>query len=242
MSEIRKVCLDPGHDGGNTANKSPDGSYYEHEFCLDMGKRIRAILERHSVAVTMTRVDGQAVSLARRCEIANSIPGLDLFVSLHSNAVGGSGWSSASGWSAYIYGPGGSRELAAQDILEAVKAAGIAVRSHPIVYDPELYVLRRTNAPAVLLEQGFHTNQGDVEKLKDPAYRRRLAEAEARGILTYLGLPWRDDLTESQRAVQWVQENGIMLGGTDGELMLDQPVTRRQFAVMLYRYHQMMEP
>lgn len=242
MSEAKKVCLDPGHDAGNLANKSPDGAYYEHEFCLDMGKRIRSILERHGVSVTMTRVDGEAVSLARRCEIANSIPGLNLFVSLHSNAAGSGGWSTASGWSEYIYGPGGDRERAAQDILEAVRAAGIAVRSTPIVYNPDLYVLRHTTAPAVLLEQGFHTNQGDVENLKTPAYRQRLAEAEAEGILRYLGIASAHTPAESELALQWVQESGIMLGSADGDLMLDQPVTRRQFAVMLYRYHLQAEP
>ena len=144
MSEMKKVCLDPGHDAGNLANTSPDGTYYEHKFCLDMGKRIQAVLERHRVAVTMTRTDGKEVSRAKRCEIANGIPGLNLFVSLHSNAAGSSGWSSASGWSEYIYGPGGDREKAAQDILATVKAAGITVRSTPIVYDPGLYVLRRS--------------------------------------------------------------------------------------------------
>ena len=77
---------------------------------------------------------------------------LDLFASLHSNAAAGDGWSSAKGWSVYLYGPGGDRERAARDILEQVRAAGIAVRSTPIVYDPELYVLKHTKAPAVLLE------------------------------------------------------------------------------------------
>ena len=124
--------------------------------------------------------------------------------------------------------------------MAAVKAAGITVRSTPIVYDPGLYVLKHTVAPAVLLEQGFHTNQGDVANLKDAAYRQRLAEAEAKGILTYLGIPWKEDTanTDFERAIQWVRENGIMLGNTDGDMMLDQPVTRKQFAVMLYRYHE----
>ena len=237
MSEQKKVCLDPGHDAGNLANKSPDGTYYEHEFCLDTGRRIRDILERHGVAVTMTRDGDSAVSLAERCAVANDIPGLNLFVSLHSNAAGGSGWSAASGWSAYIYGPGGDRERAAQDILAAVRAAGIAVRGEPIVYDPKLYVLRHTKAPAVLLEQGFHTNQGDVANLKNAAYRQRLAEAEAKGILRYLGLVWQSP-DEVEQAVAWAVENGIMRGNEEGDLMLSEPVTRRQFDVMLWRYHQ----
>ena len=242
MSEREKrVCLDPGHDAGNLANKSPDGAYYEHAFTLDLGKRLEQLLTARGVAVTMTRTGGAAVSLAKRCEIANSIPDLNLFVSLHSNAAGGDGWSSAKGWSVYLYGPGGDRERAAQDILAQVRAAGIAVRSTPIVYDPELYVLKHTKAPAVLLENGFHTNREEAALLGQPAYRQKLAEAEAKGILEYLGIPWTDDGEETdyekevRAAVAWLTENGIMRGNSQGDLMLDQPLTRRQFAVMEYR-------
>ena len=193
MSEMKKVCLDPGHDAGNLANKSPDGTYYEHVFTLDLGKRLEKLLTDRGVSVTMTRTGGGAVSLARRCEIANSIPDLDLFVSLHSNAAAGGGWSSAKGWSVYLYGPGGDRERAAQDILEQVRAAGIAVRSTPIVYDPELYVLKHTKAPAVLLENGFHTNREDAALLKGSAYRDKLARATAQGVCKYLGVAWAED-------------------------------------------------
>ena len=87
-----RVCLDPGHDAGNLANRSPDGTYYEQEFTLDLGKRLEKLLTDRGVAVTMTRTGGEAVSLAKRCEIANSIPDLDLFASLHSNAAAGDGW------------------------------------------------------------------------------------------------------------------------------------------------------
>ena len=33
----------------NTVNKSPDSTYFEHEFALDMAKRIKAHLERYGV-------------------------------------------------------------------------------------------------------------------------------------------------------------------------------------------------
>ena len=242
MSEQgKRVCLDPGHDAGNLANKSPDGTYYEHEFTLDLGKRLEKLLTDRGVSVTMTRTGGEAVSLAKRCEIANSIPDLDLFVSIHSNAAGGSGWSSAKGWSVYLYGPGGDRERAAQDLLEQVQAAGITVRSTPIVYDPELYVLKHTRAPAILVENGFHTHQEEAALLGQAAYRQKLTVAEAKGILEYLGIPWGDDggvsdyQAEVQAAVAWLTENGILQGNGQGDLLLDQPLTRRQFAVMEYR-------
>ncbi len=190
MNEKKTVCLDAGHDAGNLANRSPDGTYYEHEFALDMAKRIRTHLERCGVAVTETRPDGQAVSLQERCKIANGIQGLDLFVSLHSNAAASSGWSSAKGWSCYLYGAGGEREKAAQAILKQVKAAGITVRTTALVYDPALYVLKNTAAPAVLIEHAFHTNQEDTENLKSEVWRAKVAQAEAKGIAEYLGVPW----------------------------------------------------
>ena len=252
VSEKKTVCLDPGHDAGNTANKSPDGTYYEHEFCLDMGKRIKAHLERCGVTVAMTRNTGTAVTLANRCKIANAIQGLDLFVSLHSNAAAGSGWSSAKGWSTYIFSTGGKAETAAKNILKAVKAVGVAVRSTPIVTDPELYVLKGTVAPAVLIEHAFHTNQEDVANLKDDTWRASVAAAEAQGIVAYLGLSWvpeeaqeapetpetpdpPEEPTELELAEAYVKDKGIMEGYADGDMHLDDPVTRKQLMLVAYR-------
>ena len=213
----KTVVLDAGHDAANLANKSPDGSYYEHEFSLDMAKRIGAHLRRCGVTVVETRPDGAAVSLAERCAVANNIKGLDLFVSLHSNAAGGSGWSSARGWSAYVYGAGGERELAANTIAAWVRQVGVTLRSAPIVYDPSLYVLKHTVAPAVLIEHAFHTNQADVANLLDDAWRATVAEAEARGIMYYLGAVWVPETSqepsvdvELERAVDALAAAGII--------------------------------
>ena len=217
VDETKTVVLDAGHDAANLANRSPDGSYYEHEFCLDMAKRIGAHLRRCGVTVVETRPDGAAVSLAERCAIANDIKGLDLFVSLHSNAAGGSGWSGARGWSAYVYGAGGERERAAGAILARVRETGTAVRSAPIVYDPSLYVLKHTAAPAVLIEHAFHTNEADVENLKNADWRSAVAEAQARGITDYLGIVWvsqppreSDEDEELEQAVDALAAAGII--------------------------------
>ncbi|MEB3243129.1 MAG: N-acetylmuramoyl-L-alanine amidase, partial [Cyanobacteriota bacterium] len=48
------------------------------------------------------------------------------------------------------------------------------------------YVIRRTMMPSVLTEMGFVTGQIDAPRLADPNHRRRLAQAVAAGILTYL--------------------------------------------------------
>lgn len=206
VSETKTVVLDAGHDASNLANRSPDGTYYEHEFCLDMAKRMSAHLRRCGVTVVETRPDGTAVSLAERCAMANAIQDLDLFVSLHSNAAGGSGWSSARGWSAYLYGPGGEREQAAQAILARVRETGTTVRSAPIVYDPALYILKHTVAPAVLIEHAFHTNKADVENLRSEAWRAAMAEAQARGIADYLGVAWVSETSQEPAADEELEQ------------------------------------
>ena len=45
-----------------------------------------------------------------------------------------------------------------------------------------------------------------------------------------------DTMTETDKAVQWVQDVGIMQGNSNGDMMLDDKPTRRQIAIMLYRF------
>lgn len=232
----KKVCLDAGHDAGNQANASPDKSFYEHEFVLDMAKRIGAILEAHGVDVTYTRKGGEAVTLEKRCQIANAVKDLDLFVSLHTNAAAGGGWTTAKGWEAYVYALAGNRYKAAKAILARVDDVSGAMRNPPIKEGAGLYVIKHTNAPAVLIEHGFHNNREDVAQMKTEAYRQKLAEAEAHGILDYLGIAVKAAKTEAELAVEWVTANGILVGDGEGNLMLEQSLTRKQFAVMLYRF------
>lgn len=209
----KKVMLDPGHDASNV-NGSPDGTYKEHEFALDMGNRIKKILERSGVEVSMTRTDGNAVSLSDRCKMANAITDLNLFVSLHSNAVDstdGTGWSTAKGLSTHIIAKGGNAEKAAKAMVERFKEAGITVRNESVVVS-NFQVVRDTNAPAVLVEHGFHTNKEEVALLKTNAYRQKLAEAEAKGILDHLGLAYVEKVeteppSTPSTSTHWAQKN-----------------------------------
>ena len=43
-------------------------------------------------------------------------------------------------------------------------------------------------------------------------------------------------MSETDKAVQWVQDVGIMAGNSSGDMMLDDKPTRRQIAIMLYRF------
>lgn len=200
------VCLDPGH-GPSTVNGSPDGSYKEREFAWDMYTRVKPMLERHGITVVGTRTEDDMPSLTERARTANSA-GADCFVSLHSNAKGNGGWYDARGLMIYTSaGPmTAARNVLAADLINAFHAAGVIVRSSPILH--ELYtVLVKTNAPACLIEYGFHTNREDAALLKDSNYRDKLARATAQGVCKYLGVSWAEDSAEKPAADrQRVQE------------------------------------
>lgn len=229
------VCLDPGHGPGNV-NGSPDGTYKEWEFAWDMAQRIKPLLEARGVGVVLTKTADNYPSLTERAETSNQAQP-DCFVSIHTNAAGEGGWSSASGLEIYTSaGPmTAQRNVLASKLVNAFHAAGVALRSEPIKHD--LYtVLVKTDAPAALIEYGFHTNKTDTEYLKDSKYRDKLAEATAKGICTYLSVDWKKDEPvsdwEQERDEAWqaAKEAGI-LDGTRPE----DPVTRQELAVVLDR-------
>lgn len=76
----------------------------------------------------------------------------------------------------------------------------------------------------------------DVTGKLCPAYF--VDEGEWKRFKTRLSLRAVDNIPAAyaREAVEWITGAGIMAGGTDGNLMLSQPITRQQFAVMLHRF------
>lgn len=234
------VCLDPGHGPGNV-NGSPDGTYKEWEFTWDMAQRIKPLLEAQGVGVVLTKTADNYPSLTERANISNkSKP--DCFVSIHTNAYGEGGWSSASGLEIYTSaGPmTAQRNVLASKLVNTFHAAGVALRSEPIKHNIELTVLAKTDAPACLIEYGFHTNKTDVEYLKDTKYRDKLAEATAKGICDWLGVAWQgetgadnaEDTPDVWAAEAWqkAKDKGVLDGTRPRDNM-----TRQELAVVLDR-------
>jgi N-acetylmuramoyl-L-alanine amidase len=50
-----------------------------------------------------------------------------------------------------------------------------------------LYVTKHTTMPAVLIETGFISNPGDVQRLGDPQWQAALAAGIAAGVKAYAG-------------------------------------------------------
>ena len=103
---VRKIVIDPGHGGKDTGTSTPSG-LAEKEVTLDIGIRLRHLLEQAAFEVVMTRDKDEAVPLRQRTALANA-QGADLFVSIHLNWIDG---GQMRGMETYYLGPTAEPEL-----------------------------------------------------------------------------------------------------------------------------------
>src|SRR5699024_5792985 len=177
MAEV--ICLDAGHgghDGGATAN-----GLKEKDLTLDIAKRIQSKLKNYNVKVIMTRTTDKFLSLTERTNIANRNKA-DLFLSVHINSGGGTGFES------FIYN--GSIQTATkgyQSTLHSAIMKQIDVKDRG-KKSANFAVVRQSNMPAVLTETLFIDTKSDANKLKDSKFLNSVAQGHADGIVKQLGL------------------------------------------------------
>lgn len=185
-----KIYVDQGHNPREFNTGAEGNGFYEQDITYDIGVRLYNLLRRNpNFEVKLSRPTTDTIlgfsnssSLTTRVREANAW-GADVFLSLHTNA---SVSSSATGSEALIYSTSSSTAYGlATDILEEMTRY-TGLRNRGIVERPGLYVLRRTNMPAVLVEMGFITNPSDANLM---VYSPGLfAEGIYRGILKYYNL------------------------------------------------------
>ncbi|MBR0596692.1 N-acetylmuramoyl-L-alanine amidase family protein [Sinanaerobacter chloroacetimidivorans] len=178
------VMLDPGHGESTAGKRSPDGTLKEYEFNRTVANKMKNILEAQGIEVLLTVNDDSDPSLANRCESANNSDA-DIFVSIHANAFGnGKEWTTPKGWEIYHYqGSVLGNRLAAAISSSNFPEIGILNRG---IKTGNLYVIKNTYIPAVLIEHGFFTNIEEVELLKSDEWRDKAAQYNAEGIMNFL--------------------------------------------------------
>lgn len=81
---VRRVVLDAGHGGSDPGATAAE--LLEKEITLDIGRRLRAKLERDGFEVVVTRDADRTIALRERARLANDSRS-DIFVSIHVNAL-----------------------------------------------------------------------------------------------------------------------------------------------------------
>lgn len=192
------ICLDPGHGMGSDTGATGINSLQEDDVTLAVGLKLGKILEDHGIKVVYTRTEDErstpmdvTSSLQKRCDISNDA-NAKYFVCIHCNSFDDDSVNGTETW----HNPENEQSVKLAQAIQnsIVQELGTNDRKIKNGYNgtPEtggrsLYVIRNTNAPAVLVELGFLTNPTDAEKLSSDDYRQKFAQAIADGILQCLG-------------------------------------------------------
>lgn len=176
----KTVVIDPGHGGTDPGVTSVSG-VKESDFNLAVALKVSALLEEEKdIHLVMSRSDDSYPTLKERAQLANNVKA-DIFVSIHGN---GSTASSANGTET-LYTRDESKLLASVMHKHLMQATGL--RDRGVKYQ-NILVTRETKMPAVLLEIGFMTNQGDEAQLLREDFQNRVAQGIVEGIKEYLGI------------------------------------------------------
>lgn len=184
-----KIFIDQGHNPEGVNAGAEGFGYREQDINYAVGTRLAELLEqddRFSVKVsrnspTASLGTSNATSLAARVNMANDW-GADYFISIHSNA---STNPAQNGTEVYVYRePSVAAELA-EDVLEGI-VERMGTRDNGVRVNSALYVLRRTQMPAILVELGYITNAEDVRKMTEDPWG--FAQGIYNGILDYFDL------------------------------------------------------
>ena len=172
------VVLDIGHggtDAGAVAN-----NIKEKVVNFDQGMALFHLLEADpSIKVYMTRETDVYPTLQFRASLANEI-GADLFVSIHNNSAAPNIVGTET-----LYYPSASDTRGKQiaQVIQKAIVSNCGMNDRGIKARPDLYVLKSTNMPAVLIETGFLTNANEAAKISSASFISTWSKAVYRAIV-----------------------------------------------------------
>ena len=179
-----------------TGTETDDGSLTEAQFNWDVAQDLVPRLERLGATVVLTRDsnDGVGPCVNERAGIANRAHAA-VALSIHADgnlAEGAHGFDVIHPSAAESVAPrevGASLELAEAE-RDALVEAGVPpanyVGEDGLDERSDLAGLNLAKVPAVLVELGNMREPSEAAKLEDPSYRRRLTDALAAGIVSFL--------------------------------------------------------
>ncbi|WP_066289818.1 N-acetylmuramoyl-L-alanine amidase family protein [Bacillus sp. FJAT-29937] len=169
-----KVFIDPGH-GGTDPGATQNG-LFEKNLTLQISKRIQTMLTAYdNIQVNLSRESDITVSLNERTNMANAW-GADFLLSVHINSGGGTGFED------YIHPSKRQNSASYQEIIheEIVKQIDLIDRGKK---QENFHMLRESNMPAMLTENGFIDNPKDASKLSQSSYIDRIARGHVNGLV-----------------------------------------------------------
>lgn len=172
------IVIDPGHGGVDGGAVGIQYDTLESEINLTTAFYLEQELIDLGANVVMTRIDNEKkVSLEERVEISQKY-NADAFVSIHYNAA----IVPASGTIAFYHS--NSKDLPLARAIDRHLDKSNTLPHNGVAFG-EYHVLRRNQAPAVLIELGFLSNESDEEIIRTSQYQQQAARIIADALHDY---------------------------------------------------------
>lgn len=182
---MAKVFLGVGH-GGKDSGAAANG-FKEKDLNLNIALACRDELERHGVTVLMSRETDVDEGLEARIKECNAFKP-DYALDIHNNAGGGDGAE------AFYHYKGGAGQILATNVLSEIAKIGQNSRGAKVKKNASgidyFGFIRKTTAPAIIVECAFIDNKTDIEIIDTAAEQKTMGAAIAKGILTTLGIAY----------------------------------------------------
>ena len=198
-----RVVIDPGHPSETAAGAQANG-YSENRINWQVANRLAQRLSKMGITTYLTkRRENEKVTNRARAEMANNV-NASLFIRLHCDAGGGSGYSwyypDRAGTKYGVTGPPKSVQIqskrAAYILNEAMKPVLKGyLKSNSIKTDAQTGVGGKqggvltgsifAKVPTALIEMAFITNKRDARFIGSAAGQEKMAQALAAGVLAW---------------------------------------------------------
>lgn len=194
----KTIVLDAGHgypDGGAEGSTKVT----EEAINLDVTRRLQKLLEKSGISVILTRADENGIfdddletirkkkvsDMKNREKIINS-SGADCFISIHMNKFTDSKYSGPQVFYNSTFDDG---KLLAQSIQkELITELKPKMEREIKKSDKNIYLLKNSKIPAVLIECGFLSNPEEEKLLLTDEYKERVAWAIYKGIISHFNI------------------------------------------------------
>lgn len=174
-----KFFIDPGH--GGTDPGAVGNGLQEKNLTLQISKNIRDILsEYENVQVKLSREGDETLSLSQRTNAANTWRA-DYLLSVHINSGGGTGFED------YIYPTASAAAVKYQNVIHAEIKKEVDFQDRG-KKKANFHMIRESNMPSILTENGFIDHPSDAGKLKQQSYIERIAHGHVNGLVRAFNL------------------------------------------------------
>ena len=185
VSTNKVVIIDPGHGNIDKGAFHSESGVHESPINLAVALQLKEALQKQKHDVVLTRdkdtveLQGNAKELKRRIDLAKE-HNADILVSIHVNQFPDPQYFGAQ----CFYNPQvPESKLLALLVQEELKT--IDSENFREALPQDLFILRESAVPSILVEMGFLSNPQDREKLQDPTYQKKIASAIGEGIKRY---------------------------------------------------------